>query len=124
MKKCSVTVRSASLDDVRAYKLDIDQLPTLKAMIAEVDGKPIALFGLSRINGRWLAFCDLKEEARAYKLTIVRWGKRMMDDARAVGIRFVYADVDRSEPTSDRWLESMGFEPDPRGGPNLYRWRA
>ena len=46
-----------------------------------------------------------------------------MNEARNLGIRFVYADMDKNELMARKWFEHLGFEPDPRSG-YLYRWRG
>jgi N-acetylglutamate synthase-like GNAT family acetyltransferase len=117
-----VTVRRATRADIEAFS-DLANKPTIRAYVGVLDGEIIAIGGLAFSMGRWFAFCDLTEKARKYKLTIARVGKRIMDDAREMGLRFVYADADPNEPTAVRWLTSLGFEPDPRTLV-YYRWRA
>jgi N-acetylglutamate synthase-like GNAT family acetyltransferase len=117
-----VTVRRATREDIEAFS-DMENKPTVRAYVGEVDGAIIALGGLAFSGGRWIAFCDLTEKARTYKMTIARMGKRIIADAREMGLRFVYASADPNEPSAIRWLTSLGFEPDPRA-PTLYRWRS
>lgn len=118
----SFVVRPATRADIDAFS-DMANKPTVKAWVGEIDGRIIALAGLSLQGGRWIAFCDLTEEARGHKMTIMRTAKRMMDEARAMGLRYVYAEVSKDEPGAVRWLESLGFRLDPRSQ-YLYRWDA
>jgi N-acetylglutamate synthase-like GNAT family acetyltransferase len=114
-------VRPATREDIEAFS-DLPMKPTLRAWVGEVDGRIIALGGFALANGRWFGFCDLKDEARQYKMTIARAGKRIIAEAKKQGIKFVYAEADRDEPGAVRWLSSLGFSIDPRTT-FLYRWR-
>lgn len=111
-----------------ATREDVDQFspghakPTVRAFVGEVDGKIIGIGGLARVDGRWFAFCDLSPAARAYKLSIVRLGRRIMADARKMGLAFVYAEPDLTEPNAKRWLASLGFEP--TESPRLWKWQG
>lgn len=117
-----VEVEPATVDDIRFFARD-QQFPTMRAWAAREDGEPIALFGLSRgPDARWYAFLDITDAARPHKKTIVRTGKVLMDEARKMGLRYVYAQCDENEPLAARWLRSLGFEADPRSGV-LMRWK-
>lgn len=100
------------------------EYPSMKAWAGKVDGKPVALGGLARdAEGRWIAFFDITDEARAYKRAIVRTGRLVMQEARKMNLRFVYAMPDCEEPLALKWLGRLGFEPDPRSGGVLMRWK-
>lgn len=99
-----------------------DDRPTMKAWVGTVDGTIVGLGGLAFRQGRWIAFCDLTDEARRHKRAIVRTGRCVIDEARRAGHRFIYAKADGNEPMAGRWLESLGFQPDRKTG--LYRWQA
>ncbi len=114
-------VRRATREDIEAFS-DIANKPTLLAWAGEVDGEIIALGGIAFSNGRWFGFCDLKDEARKYKMTIMRTTKRVFEEARRQGIRYVYAEADPNEPMAKRWLASLGFTIDIKT--SLYRWGA
>ena len=116
-----VIIRPATRADIEAFS-DLPNKPTVRAYVGEVDGKIVGMGGLARNKGRWIAFCDLTPEAREYKVTIVKTAKRIMEDAKKAGHRFVYAQPDLNEPNAVRWLTSLGFEPDQRSGGILYRW--
>lgn len=115
-------VRRASREDIDAFS-DLKNKPTILAYVGEIDGEIVAIGGLAFSGGRWFGFCDLREPARKHKMTIARMGKRIMDEAREMGIRFVYVQRDPNEPTALRWLTSLGFTLDPRTA-TLYRWRT
>lgn len=115
-------VRPATREDIDAFS-SMTEKPTVKAWCGELDGKIIALGGLAFFRGRWFAFLDLTDEARPYKMTIMRMAIRVMAEAKTMGIRFVYADADTREPKSVEWLSRIGFHIDPRTN-RLYRWQC
>ena len=115
-------IRPATRDDIEAFS-DIPNKPSMRAWVGEVDGRIVGLAGFVFSQGRWLGFCDLTEEARKYKMTLARAAKRVIAQARMDGIRFIYTESDPTEPTSVRWLTSLGFTVDPRTA-YLYRWKA
>lgn len=118
-----VIVRPATRADIEAFS-DLPDKPTIRALVAEMDGRIIAIAGAARAQGRWYAFADLPEEVRPYKMTIMRNARRFVDELRRQGVRFLYAQPDPNEPKAIAWLTSLGFEPDPRSGGILYRWSA
>lgn len=89
----------------------------------EQDGRIIGLGGLALAKGRWIAFVDLSEDARRYKMHIMKAAYRFLNDARRDGIRFIYAAADPCERQSVRWLTKLGFRLDPKSG-TLYRWEG
>jgi len=115
-------VRPATREDIEAFS-DMQNKPTVKAWVGEVDGRVVALGGFALQAGRWVAFCDLTEEARLHKMTLMRTGKRVMDEAKKMGIRYIYAEASPQEVGAVRWLESLGFKLDPRSV-YLYRWES
>lgn len=118
----SFTVRPATREDIEKFS-DMPAKPTAKAWAGELDGRLIALAGFAMQNGRWVAFCDLTEDARPHKMTIMRTAKRIMKEAKAMGIRYLYAEASPHEENAVRWLTSLGFRLDPRSA-YLYRWES
>lgn len=114
-------VRPATREDIENWS-DAAGKPTVKAWVGELNGEVIALGGFALDRGRWFGFCDLTDEARQYKMTLMRAAHRAMAAARAQGIRFIYADADADEPRSRDWLKSLGFEPLP--DTSIHRWRG
>ena len=118
-------MRPATRDDIEAFTRDagLAEAPTIRAWVGEVDGRRIAVGGLARYDGRWKVFLDHTDEARAYPMHLMRWAKRLMAEAKAMGIRFVYVQVDENEPGALKWAESLGFRFDERSQ-FYYRWSA
>lgn len=117
-----VILRPATREDLDAFS-NMTGKPTIKAIVAEINGKIIAVGGLAYGKGRWYSFCDLTPEARKYKMRIARTARRIFDEARRSGIKYIYAEADTREPRAVAWLTSLGFELDPRSQ-HLYRWKA
>jgi hypothetical protein len=117
-----LTVRPATREDIAAFS-DLANKPTVRAWIGELDGAIISMGGIALVKGRWIAFVDLTEAARPYKMTIARTAIRFLEAARRDGIRFIYAEMDVKEKSAERWLHSLGFSLDPRSQ-YLFRWRA
>lgn len=118
-------VRPVTAEDAPAIcqLLGLTQTVTMKAILGEMDGKLVGAGGLFLVRGRWFAFCDLEQEVRPYKMTIMRTALRIIDDAKQSGVRFIYALVSQTEPGAIAWLTRLGFEPDHRSD-RLYRWSA
>jgi hypothetical protein len=119
-------IRRATKKDIEAFADSIGvprATQTVRAWVGSVDGEDLAIGGFARYQGRWIAFCDLKDDARKYKKTIVQTARMIMSEARRQGIQFAYATVDSEEANAVRWMESMGFERDIRSGGKLMRWK-
>lgn len=120
--KASPSIEPATVDDIGKFSMG-QGWPTLRAWVGKEGDEPIALFGLARgADARWYAFFDITDKARAHKKTIVRTGKMLMDEARKMGLQYVYAQADKNEPMAVRWMQSLGFELDPRSQ-ILMRWK-
>lgn len=116
-----IIVRRATPTDIEGFAQDGER-PTMKAWVGEIDGRIVGFGGLAYRRGRWIAFCELSEAARPHKRAIVRAGRAAIEAARQAGHTYIYAEADESEPMAKRWLESLGFRPDPKTG--LFRWQA
>lgn len=114
-------IRKATQEDIGSFSSNCNR-PTIKAWCGEVDGRVVAIGGLALHRGRWIAFFDVLHEARKYKLSIVKYAKKFMRETAASDIKFIYAELDRSEPLAETWVKSLGFELDPRSK-HLYRWK-
>jgi hypothetical protein len=122
-----VTVREASSSDIATFAGTMKS-PTLRGWVGEVDGKAIALGGLARVQGRWVAFLDVTDEGRDYlkssfavRKALIRTARMIMLEARKQGIRFAFADADMRFPLADKMLERIGFTMD--HGSDVYRWK-
>lgn len=118
----SPIIRAATREDIASFSKLADGL-TMRAILIEKDGRILAMGGVIRREARWYAYCDLVEEARIHKMTLMRAGKKMVEMLKAMGIRQAYAYPDPNEPRSMQWLMSLGFVPDTRVR-DLYRWKA
>jgi len=118
----SLIVRNATAADIASYA-GRPSAQTIRAVVADLDGKIIGIGGMYLQQGRWYAFADVPEECRKHKMHIMRAAIRFLADARRSGVRIIYACRDEDETGSLKWLTSLGFEPDPRSI-TFYRWRA
>lgn len=116
-----VVVRSATAEDIAAFCHDLPSTPTIRAVVAEIDGVMVGFGGIGLKTGRWYAFCDVNPELRPYKTTIARAAKRFLAAARGDGIRTIYAEISPLEPRAEAWLRSLGFSLDPKSM-HFYRW--
>lgn len=111
-----------------ATRADIDkfykgEFPlTVTAMVGTVRGHIGACWGISQVNGRLIAFCDIRPWARRYKLTIAKSAIAFVKSAQANGARFIWTEADATEPGAARWIMSLGFKP--TNHPHIYRWAA
>lgn len=117
----SIIIRPATAEDIAAFS-DLENKPSVRAWVAEQDGRLIGLGGVALIAGRWIAFCDLTDDIRPHKVAIARTAIRFLRECQQAGIRYIYAEAAPHEPTAIRWMSSLGFELDPRTL-YLYRWR-
>lgn len=118
----SLIIREATREDIEGFS-PMQNKPSIIAVAGELNGAVVLLAGIAFSNGRWFAFCDLRDEARPYKMTIAREAKRFYERVRKMGIRFIYAEADPDEPNAVRWITSLGFKLDPRTL-YLYRWES
>ncbi len=112
MSKADLVVRWATPADLTQF---YDAHPgheirqTQTALVGDLDGEIIAVGGLAHHKGYLVAFYDMDEKARRYKIALVKAGKRMIGSIKPN--RLVLAQADAKEPCACRWIESMGFKP-------------
>lgn len=97
---------------------------TTKAWAGILDGEVVGIGGFHFAEGLITAFLDIKPgPIRKYKVAIYKTALATMNDAKANGYRFVYADMDAHEANAARLLEKLGFE---RMAPDrtVYMWRS
>lgn len=116
-----ITVRPATAEDIAFFK-DETVTPTARAWVGITDGKPVGMGGIAFVQGRWIAFCNVTEECRPHKKTIVRTARLIFEELRRQGVRYVYATADPKEKNAVKWMCSLGFSEDERYGQFL-RWR-
>lgn len=115
-------IRRATRADLEKFYRTKTIRQTLSARIATVNNRMVGCGGVAWIDGRVFVFLDLKPSARRYKLALVKAAKEVVDEVRADGCRVMYAQRDPTEPTADKWLRRLGFEPTLK--PGIYRWQV
>ncbi len=106
MKRTRPELRLATAADVEAF---YGQPPehTMRGYVVLLAGRPVALGGIVYRCGMLCAFSEMKDQFRPYKVSIVRF-------ARKVGELFNglpgMAVASPSEPGADKLLRRLGFE--------------
>ena len=103
-------------------------LPTVVALVGIVDGEIVGVGGISRAQGRRIAFCDVTDAGRRYKMAIVRAGRRLMSDvAKNAALHKrganIFARLDPNQAGAERFLASLGFRPLP-DHEGVFRWQV
>lgn len=117
-----IAIRPATAEDIARFS-DMANKPSIRAWVAEQDGRLLGMGGIALAKGRWFGFVDVTDEMLAHKITLARAAIRFLDEVKRSGVRFIYAEVSPHEPGAGRWLESLGFEFDVRSQ-HFYRWSA
>ena len=83
---------------------------SFKGIVAVEDENVIGIGGIYRLNGKRIAFTDMKPEMRKHKKIMVKSCRLLMDMIRKEH-RPVYAVANQDEPTAQDLLARLGFEP-------------
>jgi hypothetical protein len=118
----NIVVRDANREDLEKF-FEQPQKFTMKAIVGEIDGKIVAVGGVVLKKGRWLGFADITDDAKKYKMRIMRHTKLFIERLRKDGVKYIYVKADPDEPKAIAWITSLGFELDPRSQ-HLYRWKS
>ena len=89
-------------------------------------GKIIGLGGVAYApDGQVFAFSELTPDAAKYRVTLHKAGLKVLETAKAMGIRELVACADMvRSPAAERWLERLGFMPADRGGEKVWIWNV
>lgn len=74
-------------------------------------------------DGTALAFLHLAKGANRYAVTLHRMAKTILAEAAQRGIRKIIARADPAQPTAERWLTRLGFEPIMVDGERIWIWQ-
>lgn len=112
-------IRPARAEDMDAFYEKKNQ-GTMRALVAELDGKPIAIGGIMYQDGKVVAFSQMKEEMRKFPMTIMRGAKAITKLLKGSGAIARASDQEKHAP---KLLSHLGFETlDARS--RTYRWRG
>ena len=99
-------MRPACKADVEAfYGHPIEH--TMRGYVVMLDDKPVALGGIIYHSGMLCAFSEIKEEFRPYKVSIVRFARKI--EGLFNGLPGVAVASPR-EPGAEKLLRRLGFE--------------
>lgn len=121
----SVTIEPTTSTDVAEF-FPSDPPFRIRALTARLDGKVIGIGGITyRPDGIALAFLECSEEhCRKYPKRLHATAKRVIDEAKAAGIKRIIAKVDGSRERAAAWLKRLGFEPiGETDGQQVYQWQ-
>ena len=119
-------IRVATANDVAIFYSE-SGMPqaSIRAVVVEVDGDPIAIGGVALCNGGPVAFMNMRPSASNYPKLIMK-ATRML--VRNVFSRYrgpIYAIRDESIPTSFRYLTRIGFKPvEENSEVFVWRWQS
>ena len=85
-----------------------------------IDGRVVGVGGVVFMGDYWLAFCDLKDEARGNLRVICKTAVKVRAMIATRCRLPVIAFQDSSEPTAPGFLKHMGFVQDEEG---VWRWQ-
>lgn len=101
------TIRPANGNDIHGW---YGRNPgTMRAVIVEIDGKPIAIGGVMHKHGALMAFMDMKPEAHDYPIAIMRGTYRAIRDIFSHYQIPIYATISEELESAPRYLRHIGF---------------
>ena len=115
-RSTKVEIRTATAADVQEF-YGKPPLFSMRGFAGVWDGAVIGLGGVYRMDDRYVAFSDLKPEARNHLTDVLRGAKllkKLMNNYEEV-----FAFPSEEEKNAKGFLEHLGFFPCGRG---LYRW--
>jgi hypothetical protein len=101
-------IRAATADDAKAY-WGKNPPASIRAYVAEHDGKVMGIAGLVYGQNQIQAFADMAEGGQKYPLAIMRITKlvkALLNETRAP----VYCNADVTLPNAKKFLEHVGFK--------------
>ena len=97
-----------------------------RAIVVKKDGRVIGIGGLGfPPHMPPVLWSDISDELRALPVTLHRTGLRFIDEARAQGVRIMYATTDAEFEAAERWIRRLGFEQtgEVQDGKKVWVWR-
>lgn len=84
----------------------------IKAYTGLLDDEIIAIGGIAHPpESDVMAFADLTGDARARAVSLHKFARKVLSEAKEAGVKRLLATVERSEPAAERWLKRLGFTP-------------
>jgi N-acetylglutamate synthase-like GNAT family acetyltransferase len=99
--------RPATLDDLIAFN-GKKPATTMRAFVAEHEGKVLAVGGMHYTGGSLFAFSELSDEMRSHRKSILRAARYVIEKAKAMNLP-VFAICSKSEPSAPAFLARLGF---------------
>lgn len=106
-KAGNLTHNLATLADlVEFYGCPPEQ--SVKAIVFRDGGKLVAIGGVKREGGRWVAFSEIKPDANLSKMTIWRGAKVVMEMIKAMNMP-IWAVAERKGESTGKFSMRLGF---------------
>lgn len=106
MRRTRPELRLATKADVEAFYGHSLEF-TMRGYVVLLDGRPVALGGVTYHPGVLCAFAAMRDEMRPYKVSIMRFARKI-EGLFGAGPGMAIADPD--VPNSRRLIEWLGFE--------------
>ena len=92
----------------------------MRAYVATIDDRVVGIGGVLFMHGTKVVFSDMKDEFRSYKVSIMKFARKVED---VMGASPGVAVMSQTEPGAARLLDWLGFD---HVGQNdfgeIYRW--
>jgi len=92
----------------------------MRAYVATIDDRVVGIGGVLFMHGTKVVFSDMKDEFRSYKVSIMKFARKVED---VMGVSPGVAVMSQTEPGAARLLDWLGFD---HVGQNdlgeIYRW--
>jgi hypothetical protein len=116
-------IRRATANDVALfYGVDNTPKASLRGVVIAVDGEILGIGGVSMSIGGPVAFMNIKPEAVAHPLMIMKASRWMITNVFSLFRCPIYAFRDTSLESSGRYLKRMGFNKIDENS-EVYIWR-
>lgn len=100
-------IRYATAVDIRNWYGNIPG--TMRCILLEVDGNPIAFGGVMHRDGRLVAFMEMKDGAQKYGVSIMKASLKGIREIISGYSQPVYAIVDDEWKSAPEFLKRLGF---------------
>lgn len=102
-----VEIRQATQADIEAF-YGKKPIYSMRGVVGLEDGIPIGIGGVYQAGGKFIAFCELKPEARRHRKYILKAARLALSIADRYDT--VYAILSATEPGARRFVEHLGFK--------------
>lgn len=115
MRLPKVEIVPATREDYEAAMLALHGAPSgaptrVVGFAGKIGGRVIGVGGVAFYPNVRIAFCDIGDEARKYKVSLHRAALMTIEKAKQMGVRRIVVTEDRMHEKTPHWLIRLGFE--------------